>query len=301
MLDHKLVVFYHLAKNPNTTKVAETLYQSQSAVSKSVKELEKELSITLFDRNKGRLQLTVAGEYLLKEVEELIGRERNIKFEIDRMRNSFSGTLKIGASTTLSQYILPEMLREFIRSEGFVQTEIISGNTQQIEEEIIANNLHLAFIEGLPVTPEIHYTPFLKDEIVLVCAAESSLPETISKEKLQELDFVFREKGSGTYDIIEKQLSLAGVRLNTLHNELILGTTEGIKRYIRHTECCAFLSVFSIRDEVMSGKLRVVDITDFSIERRFYVIHKQGQLDSYAQRFLDYVMKSSCVPPLQRE
>lgn len=104
MLDHKYKVFYHLAQTPNTTKVAEELLLSQPAISKNIKELEKELGITLFNRIKGRMQLTEAGQYLYSEIEILVRKEREINFRIDKMKHTFTGTLHIGASTTLSQY-----------------------------------------------------------------------------------------------------------------------------------------------------------------------------------------------------
>ena len=108
MLDHKYKVFYHLAQTPNTTKVAEELLLSQPAISKNIKELEKELGITLFNRIEGRMQLTEAGQYLYSEIEILVRKEREINFRIDKMKHTFTGTLHIGASTTLSQYVLPE-------------------------------------------------------------------------------------------------------------------------------------------------------------------------------------------------
>ena len=75
MLDHKYKVFYHLAQTPNTTKVAEELLLSQPAISKNIKELEKELGITLFNRIEGRMQLTEAGQYLYSEIEILVRKE----------------------------------------------------------------------------------------------------------------------------------------------------------------------------------------------------------------------------------
>lgn len=292
MLDHKFIVFYHLAKNPNTTKVAETLYLSQPAISKNIKELEKELSITLFNRTKGRLQLTPAGEFLMKATEEMIRKEREIIFEIDKMKNIFSGTLNIGASTTLSQYILPEILAGFTQPDNKIKINIISGNSRQIENEIQQNNLHLAFIEGTPSQPDIHYIPFIKDEIVLVCSSENKIPESISLKELQQLNFVFREKGSGTYDVIKKHLDNRGININTLHDRLILGTTEGIKQYLQHSNCFALISVYAIREELTTGKLKIIDIEGLPIERMFYAIHRQGQPDPYAQRFLEYTMKA---------
>lgn len=289
MLDHKLIVFYHLAKNPNTTKVAEILYLSQPAISKNIKELEKELNISLFDRKKGRLHLTGAGEFLLQKTEQLIREERDVLFEINKMIQAFSGTLNIGASTTLSQYILPELLAKFTSNFPDIKINVISGNTSQIEEEIMSNNLHLAFIEGTPNQPDIHYIPFIKDEIVLVCSTRTEIGDCISKEQLQQLNFVFREKGSGTYNIIKKQLDHIGIDINSLHQQLILGSTEGIKRYLQHSDCFALVSAYGVRDELSNNQLKIIDIEDLSIERMFYAIHKQGTPDAYAAQFLQFI------------
>lgn len=291
MLDHKYTIFYHLAKNPNTTKVAEELYLSQPAVSKSIRELERELSITLFNREKGRLQLTEAGKYLLEATEAFVKKEREVLFGIDKLRDTFSGTLHIGASTTLSQYILPEVLARFSRQEDGMNIDLTSGNTDQIEQEVKAGNLQLAFIEGTPTQPDIHYIPYLRDEIVLVSAAGTAAGECISKEKFTELPFVFREKGSGTYHIIRKQLKEAGIQISQLHNQLTLGSTEGIKHYLLHSGCFALLSVYSIREELASGKLRVTEIEGLSIHRTFYIIHKQGEPDPYARQFIDFTLR----------
>lgn len=290
MLDHKYKVFYHLAKNPNTTKVAEELYLSQPAISKGIRELEKELGITLFHREKGRMYLTQAGKYLFAEIEPLLEKERKILFEIDRLKNTFTGTLHIGASTTLSQYVLPELLARFTTCQPGIKINLISGNTDQIEKEIVANNLHLAFIEGTRTQPDIHYIPYLWDEIVLVCAAGNPIPESISSEDIQKLCFVFREKESGTYHVIKKHLSDIGISIHELHDQLTLGTTEGIKQYLQHSDCFALLSIYSIRNELAAGKLKIVEIEGLDIKRTLYAIHRQGEIDPYAQKFLEFAL-----------
>ena len=249
MLDHKLTIFYHTAKHLNTTKAAEILRLSQPAISKSIKELEKGLRITLFDREKGRLMLTPAGKYLLEQSEELIERERIITFNLQHMKKEFSGTLHIGASTTLSQYILPEYLARFRETHPYIEINLISGNTYQIEQELLDKNIQLAFIEGVPSQTDIHYIPFLRDEIVLVTSAKNDSPESITKEQLKTLKFVVREEGSGTYNIIQRQLSAAGMSINELNQQIVIGSTEGIKQYLKHSNCHALVSVFSIQDE----------------------------------------------------
>lgn len=291
MLDHKYKVFYHLAKTPNTTRVAEELLLSQPAISKNIKELEKELGITLFDRVKGRMQLTEAGRFLLEETEIYIRKEREINFKINKMRDSFKGTLHIGGSTTLSQYILPEVLARFNARFPEISVNLVSGNTAQIEQEIMAGNLHLAFIEGTPTQPDIHYIPFLEDEIVLVSAASNAAPDNISSEHFRHLPLVLREKGSGTYHIIRKQLQQAGIDLTSLKCQLILGSTEGIKHYLFHSECFALLSIYSIREELASGKLKLTDIDNLSLHRTFYIVYRQGEPDPYARQFMDFILR----------
>ena len=207
MLDHKLTIFYHTAKYLSTTKAAEELHLSQPAISKSIKELEKELEVTLFEREKGRFVLTPAGKYLLEKSEDLLDKEREIEFGIHQMKHEFSGTLSIGASTTLSQYILPGMLAPFRERFPHIRINLISGNTNQIEQEILHRNIQLAFIEGSPSEPDIHYIPFLQDEIVLVTSTRNPSKEVITLEELKQLKFVFRENGSGTYKIIQQQLA----------------------------------------------------------------------------------------------
>lgn len=290
MLDHKYLVFCHLARNPNTTRVAEELLLSQPTISKSIKELEKELGITLFHRIKGRMQITEAGRYLYEETEAILKQERKIQFKLDQIRGNFQGILRLGASTTLSQYILPSILARFNNQHTGISIDLISGNTQQIEQAILNDELHLAFIEGTPSQPDIHYIPFLKDEIVLVCAANSNIPETINKEELSNYNFVFREKGSGTYHVIKKQLAASNIPINTLNTQLILGTTEGIKQYIQYSDCLAFLSIHSIYQELKDKQLRIIETQGLSIERVFHAIHRQGEPDPYAQRFLNFTL-----------
>lgn len=149
-------------------------------------------------------------------------------------------------------------------------------------------NIQLAFIEGMPSQTDIHYIPFLKDEIVLVTAAKNETPETISKQQLKNLKFAVREEGSGTYNIIQRQLAASGISINELNQQIVIGSTEGIKQYLKHSDCHALVSVFSIQDELSCGLLKIVDIDDLEITRTLYAIHKQGPIDPYAELLLRF-------------
>ena len=288
MLDHKLTIFYHAAKNLSVTRAAEALRLTQPAVSKSIKELETELGITLFNRERGRLTLTPAGEFLLAKSEDLREAEREIAFGLQQLKETFSGTIHVGASTTLAQYILPALLALFRGKYPKINIDLTSGNTAQIERALLARDIQVAFIEGAPSQPDIHYIPFVEDEIVLVTRTGNPCPETLPREALRRLDFALREKGSGTHDVIRRQLARAGLSVDELRRQIVIGSSEGIKQYLKHSDCFALLSVFAIRDELAAGTLKIVDIEGLEITRTLYAIHKQGQPDPYAEMLLRF-------------
>ena len=90
------------------------------------------------------------------------------------------------------------------------------------------------------------------------------------------------------YNIIQRQLSAAGMSINELNQQIVIGSTEGIKQYLKHSDCYALVSVFSIQDELSCGLLKIIDIDDLEITRSLYAIHKQGTIDPYAELLLRF-------------
>ena len=291
MIDHKYKVFYQLCLTPSTTAAADILGLTQPAVSKNVRELEKELGITLFGRTRNGMVLTEAGQELMHGMEPLIAQERLLRYRLDQWRGVDRGELKIGGSTTLSQYVLPDAIAGFARKWPDISLSLMSGNTQQIEEMVLNKSLHVAFIEGNKNRNDLHYEPFLKDELVLVASASGRWPGRMAKAELPSGCFVFRERGSGTYHVIRKRLEQEGIDIRRLASKVCIGSTEAIKRYVAGSDTLAFLSRYSIREELAQERLRVIEVDGLCIERMFYSIHLQGEIDPYAARFMDFSRK----------
>ena len=115
MFDFRLQVFYTVARRLTFTKAAEELFISQPAVSKHINETEKYFSVKLFERNGTKITLTPAGQTLLQHTEKLFNFYRNMEFEMSNLASENKGKLRIGASTTVAQYILPSLLAAFMR------------------------------------------------------------------------------------------------------------------------------------------------------------------------------------------
>ncbi|MEO6520627.1 MAG: LysR substrate-binding domain-containing protein [Mucilaginibacter sp.] len=288
MLDFRLQVFYTVAKRLNFTKAAAELYISQPAVTKHIKELEGVYKTSLFERSGNKkIILTAAGKTLLQYADQLLDIYRELEFDMNLLVKQHSGVLRIGASTTVAQYIIPPVLAQFHKKFKDIQVHLVTGNTEDIEQALIKKEIEFGIIEGVSRNPQIKYEEYLKDELVLVCAGNniSLKKDTIKPEELKNYPLLLREPGSGTLDVIAHALKPHHIKLSDLQVEMQLGGTESIKSYLLHSNCLAFLSIHSILKELKNNECRIIDIKDLTIERPFHIIQPHGQPSSLSELF----------------
>jgi LysR family transcriptional regulator, transcriptional activator of the cysJI operon len=297
MFDFRLKVFYTVARRLSFTKAAEELLISQPAVTTHIKELENQFKLALFERRGNKVFLSAAGKVLLKHTEALQGIYRQIEFDLNQLNQSFKGVLHVGSSTSITQYVLPPLLARFHHLHQEVRVELFSGNTEQIEQALLNKTIEVGVIEGKSKRREIHYDPFLKDEIVLVCSSRNPLArkEEIRLEDLKKLPFLLREPGSGTLEVIADALKQKGIRLSDLPVEMQLGSTEAIKLYLQHSDCVAFVSLHAILKELENGIIKIVDIRKFAIHRLFYFITPQGPEGGLVSMFIRFLRQNHNV------
>jgi len=293
MADFRLKVFYTVAKRLSFTKAADELFISQPAVTKHIHELEDEYKAKLFERKGNRISLTKAGDLLFAFAEDVFVLYENVAFEINALDKRKEGMLRLGASTTVSQYIVAPLLAKFRNKFSDVQLSLITGNTTNIEKALLEKDIEIGIIEGYSKNTEISYHPYLKDELVLVCGSKHPLANRseLSLDALKAIRFVQREHGSGTLDVIDHALKKAGLNPSELQVEIRLGSTESIKSYLMNAPCMAFISIHAITDELKSGELKVIDVDELSIQRTFYIITLQGRITGLADLFFHFAQK----------
>lgn len=294
MSDFRLKVFRSAARHLSFTKASEELYVSQPSVTRHIRELETEYGQRLFERTGGRLQLTLAGERMLEHVERILEAYSALDYEMKKMSGELGGTLRIGASTTIAQYVLPQALALF--SQGRSQTSIYlrNGNTEEIEQSLLAHEIDLGLVEGGSRQRVLNYIPFMKDELVAVVRTDNrlNLPEELSASDLASYPLVLREQGSGTLDVLSAALGARGVPLSSLRSYIHLGSTESIKRFLLYTDSIGFVSIRAVRDELATGKLRLIELHDLSLFREFSVVSRQGNQSGPSADFVDFLMKN---------
>lgn len=287
-MDFRLKVFYTVASRLSFTKAATELFITQPAISKHIQELEEEYRIKLFDRNGSRISITKAGELLLKHTKNIFEIYREINFDMSALINQQQGMLRLGASTTISQYIIPPLLARFHQKSQDIKVNLLNGNTEQIESALLNKEIEIGIVEGQSKNQSIKYTRFLKDELVLVCNSKNPLVnrQEITKEDFKTMRFLMREQGSGTLEVIEYALKPFKIKLSHLTVEMQLGSTESIKSYLMNSDCVAFISIHAISKELKNKELTILDVKDLMIERFFYIITLQGKTDSLSELFI---------------
>ncbi|WP_367769764.1 LysR family transcriptional regulator [Flavobacterium sp. WC2421] len=287
-MDFRLKVFYTVANRLSFTKAALELFITQPAVSKHIQELEEQYQIKLFDRNGNKVSLTLAGQTLLSHTNKILEIYRDVDFDMSSLINQQRGLLRIGASTTISQYIIPPLLARFHQKLKDVKVNLRNGNTEQIENALLNKEIEIGIVEGQSKNKLIKYTPYLKDELVLVCNLNNPLVSKteITKDDLLNMRFLMREQGSGTLEVIEYALKPLDINLSQLLIEMELGSTESIKSYLMNSDCVAFISIHAIEKELKNQELVILDIKNLTIERFFYIISLQGKTDALSELFI---------------
>ena len=270
-MDFRLKVFHSVATNLSFTKASKELFISQPAISKHIHELEVQYKTSLFDRVGSHIGLTHAGELLLSHTKQLLAAYRQMDFEMNLLTDNFAGELRLGASTTISQYVLPPVLASFIKKFPEIKVSLLNGNSRDIEQVLREGKITLGLVEGTAHQSTLHYTPFMRDELVVVAHTGSSLAayDEISLEQLRTLPLVLRENGSGTLDVVEAALAEHQVKLSQLNVVLQMGSTESIKLFLENSEVLGIVSIRAVTRELMSGRLKVIEVEGFRAERMF--------------------------------
>ncbi len=271
--DFRLQVFDTVARELSFTRAAEVLNVSQPAVTKHIKELERLLSVPLFRRSGSRISLTEQGEALRPLVRDILGGYERLSEAVGESTGDFSGRLRIGASTTIMQYILPEILAKFRKRYPSIEVVLMGGNSEEVLSEVERGVVDMALVEDAHILSTYHYEEWQRDRIVLVTSRKPT--RNIAIEDIIKLPMVLRESGSGTLDVIERELDRRKITRRMLSVEIQIGSSEGIVRYLKSSKCYAFISEAAVRDYLDREELYLVDIEGLNIDRmfRFATLH----------------------------
>ncbi len=298
----QLQIFRLVAESGTTASAANALALSQSATSASINELERLLELQVFDRIGKRLQLNDNGRALLPTALAVLDGARSIeRWAFDR--ESQVGTLRIGASTTIGNYLMPELLAGFRerltdQARQSLHVTITIANTAAIAEQVAAFALDLGLIEGPSHEPNLTVKAWCEDELVVVAApTDPIVPRArrgkISLEALREATWLLRETGSGTREITDQLLI---PHLHRLRPGMEFGTSEAIKRAAASGLGITCLSRCVVEDLLKAGSLVALATELPRLTRQFHILtHEQKRLTRGMELLMNYLGQAATV------
>lgn len=271
----QLYTFLVVVRQGTLSAAAEALYVSQPAVSLQLKQLETRLGLPLMERRGRRLVPTATGQLVYSYAQRIFGLVEELERELANQRDLRSGHLVVGASTTIGEYLLPEVLGRFHARYPGIELTLTIANTAHVIDVVLRNELDFGFVGAAPTLPELLVLPYAEDAICFVASANHPLtarPVTLAALAGERL--ILREPGSATRQQAQACLRAAGVEIQVA---MELGSNEAVKSAVAAGLGLGLLSKHALKAELAAGLLQILPVAGWDCRRTFYLIRRKAR------------------------
>ena len=283
----QLRIFVAVAERQHVTHAAEALNLAQSAASHAIASLEGRHQTKLFNRIGRHIELTDAGQAFLKEARAVLATVEAAELALIEFSNLKRGVLSLQASQTIANYWLPRHLAAFRSAYPQIEIRASIGNTAQVATAVENRETELGFVEAAIHSEQLTSTAVARDQIVIVAAPDHELlkREPITPGDLMEVEWVLRERGSGTRSVFEASLMKFGLKARALRVALELPSNEAVRSAAEAGLGAAVISASIAAPSLEAGLLQQIG---FRLpEREFHVVtHRERHTSRAAQAFL---------------
>jgi DNA-binding transcriptional LysR family regulator len=239
---------------------------SQPSVSLHIKNLEKEFQTKLFQRSPKYLKITPSGEILYDRAKQMITIYEQTRQEILEQQNTIKGDLKIAASFTIGEYILPPLLLDLQNQYPELNLQVTIANTEEVVQSTRSHHVDIGLIEGQTNERELIVTPFLEDELFIVTSNQHPLvqKEETTIADLQNQQWIMRENGSGTREYFNHVVRSNGLKVKSL---LTISSNQGIKETLINGLGISILSGSVVERDVKQNNLSIIKVKNQEFKR----------------------------------
>lgn len=292
----QLETFIEVAKLKSFSKAADKLFITQPTVTNHIQNLETELGTILINRMGKKITLTKAGTVLYKNALNIINAFEMTKFELDSFKGHIHGQLDIISSSIPRKYLLPSIMHDFLCIYPDVVFSILDNDSREVISGILEGNYDFGFVGAKHESYKLEYIKIMEDKLVLITPLEFRKDlKNYDKIQLKDIinsNFILRETGSGTREVLEKKLSELDICINDLKIVAYIEDTESIKELVALGTGVSFLSEKAVQNDLGNKKYKTLYIADMDLNRDFYfVYHKKRQLSPLGETFKEFVLK----------
>lgn len=278
----QLRAFATLAQTGSFTRAAKRLFLSQSAISHSMRGLEQDVGCRLLDRMGKKVVLTQAGEQLLHHTEKILLEMDAARTSLQELGKWGKGRLRLGASSTACQYILPSVLRQFKESFPQCQISIEPADTERTLELLYQHRIDLAVTLEPKYEGTIEFLPLFTDELMFLVSPMHpwAVSGHVMRTEIPRQNYVLYKKASYTFRLVEEYFREEEMVLNTV---IEFGSMEAIKELVKIGLGVGILAPWVAHQELSNGSLAALPLGRRKLKRNWGIVHIRGRRLSLAE------------------
>jgi DNA-binding transcriptional LysR family regulator len=289
-MDQYLTVFITVAEKQSFSRAAEVHHMTQPAVSQYIRSLEERMGTKLLERSNKYVYLSKAGEIVYSYAKEIMSLYDNMREQVNDLSQSPSGTLRIGASYTFGEYVLPHIISQTLHVYPDIKPSVTIDNTEEIMHLVETRQLDIGIIEGKVTHQSIKKTIFAVDSMVIVASPNDPLAQMsdVTTDQLEEQNWIVREHGSGTREAMDRVFKLLGIEPRKL---LHYSSTQPIKTSVEAGIGLSVLSTWAIKKELERNELTIINTAKMPLQRSFAYLEHSSFRTKALQAFIDIMQQ----------
>jgi LysR family transcriptional regulator, low CO2-responsive transcriptional regulator len=290
----QLRAFCVLARTGSFTQTARELHLTQSGISHSIKALENDIGCRLLDRLGKKVVLTQAGEQLLQHSTKILAEMESARALLTQLGKWGRGRLRLGASTTACQHLIPPVLREFKESFPDHTIALETGDTPELVASLLQHRIDLALTMKAEKESQLQFHPLFIDELQFLVSPMHPWARAgrVERSEIPRQNHILYSKRSFTFRLIEEYFRREEMILNSI---IEVGSMEATKELVKLGLGVSILAPWITRKEIEEGSLVALPLGRRKLQRSWGILHLRGKRLNLAEETFIGLCESACA------
>lgn len=284
---HQLIIFLKITETKSITKASEALHLTQPAVSIQLKKFQDQFDIPLTEVIGRQLYVTDFGKEIALAAQKIVYEIQAINYKTSSFKGQLSGRLKISVVST-GKYVIPYFITDFLKENSAVELELDVTNKLKVIESLQYNEVDFSLVSLLPENMDIEKIDLMENRLYFVGNKEYTFSEKMNdKSIIENIPIIYREKGSGTRQVMERFLESNKLQLV---KKMELTSNEAVKQAVIAGLGCSIMPLIGIKNELNNSDLHIIPIKGLPLKSTWSLIWlKQKNLSPVATAFTNYL------------
>ena len=284
---HQLQIFLKITQTLSVTKAAEDLHLTQPAVSIQLKNFQNQFEIPLTEVVGRKIFITDFGKEIALAAENILNQVYAINYKTSAHKGQLAGRLKISVVST-GKYVMPYFLSDFLKLHTGIELVLDVTNKLKVIESLEKNEVDFSLVSVLPEMLQIEKIELLQNKLFVVGNSKNGYTNKIYDSSIfKTLPLIYREKGSGTRQTIEKFILQNNLPVS---KKMELTSNEAVKQAVIAGLGCSIMPLIGIKNELQNGELKIIPVKGFPIKSVWNLIWlKNKNFSPVANSFLNHL------------